>query len=438
MNNLLRISLGVVLVGGAATLVVPDEATGFSTIGGNLGLTQRDFRIYDNFIDAASHNNTQPHANWPGFTEIELACWKAGAEWGSRVFGDGSGDSTQYQIGDGRSNFNYFWNGEASGTGGYNANINSPIAGSSGGVLAYTETPISDGWRIRYYESWTWGDGPDQLNSGEMDMQGIACHELGHALGLGHSSDSSATMYAYANGNGVPNRSIETDDRNGVIFIYAARDVNINPSIDSVSGSLSGGGTCVLTGTNFAASGNEIWLNSSAITNDNAGGEPYKILNVPSTSGGTQISFTVPATGILAGAVHVKAAGGTSHKYLSEGEPFAFGGGGGGNTDQIFLAGTTAAAAGTTAIFSFTGAGASQTAYLLWSLSNAGTTIQGHPFDIGSPWTLGPATTSDPTGAGSWMVTIPQAAAGLTIYLEVGQNDNGTILDSNLLTLTVF
>ncbi|RMH05323.1 MAG: hypothetical protein D6702_00610 [Planctomycetota bacterium] len=436
MKNLLRLSLGLALLGGSATLVVPDEATGFSTIGGNLGLTQRDCRIYDNFTDAAAHNNTQPHPNWPGYTEIELSCWKAMAEWGSRKFGDGSGDSTQFQIGDGRANFNFFWNGEASGVGGYNANINSPIAGSSGGVLAYTETPISDGWRIRYYEAWTWSDGPDQIGPGEMDFQGVATHELGHALGLGHSNDPAATMYAYASGNGVPDRSIEQDDRDGVIFIYGARDNNVNPWIDSVGGSTAPGGTCVLTGGNFSATGNEVWLNSDVLDSSQTGGEPYKITGLASTNGGTQLSFVVPATGIEPGAVHVKAGGGNGHKYLSEGEPFDYGGAG--NTDRIALTGPTVATAGSTVFFDFSGAGANQPTYLLWSLSNAGTTIQGHPFDIGAPWNVGAVTTSDATGAGSWTVQVPQRAAGATVYLEVGQDDNGTILDSNLLTLSIY
>ncbi len=436
MKNLLRISLGVVLVSGTATLVVPDDATGFSVIGGNLSLSQRDFRIYDNFLDAAAHNNTQPDPNWPGYTEIELSAWKAGAEWGGRKFGDGSGDPTQFQIGDGRSNFNFVWNGEASGQGGFNANIISPLSGSSGGVLAYCETPISDGWRIKFYESWIWADGPGQLNSGEMDLQGVCCHELGHALGLGHSNDSSATMYAYASGNGVSDRSIEQDDRNGVIYIYGARDAS-NPSIDSIGGSLQPGGTCVLTGTNYSATGNEIWFNSSVVGSTNTAGEPYKLLNQPSTNGGTQISFTVPSTGILAGAIHVKAAGGTSHKYLSEAEPFDLGGAGGG-ANQIALSGPSGAAAGTTGIFTFTGAGANQQTYLLWSLSNAGTTIQGHAFEIGSPWNVGAITSSDATGAGSYTVQIPPPAAGLTVYIELGQDDNGTILDSNMLTLSIF
>ncbi len=47
----------------------------------------------------------------------------------------------------------------------------------------------------------------------------VATHELGHALGLGHSSDSSATMYAYAHFDGRC-AGLRTDDINAIRTIY--------------------------------------------------------------------------------------------------------------------------------------------------------------------------------------------------------------------------
>ena len=75
-----------------------------------------------------------------------------------------------------------------------------PTHGGSG-VLAFTEAPGSDGWRIRYYSFWLWVDGPGDGFTGannRTDIQGIACHEYGHALGMGHSvAGGNPTMSAF-------------------------------------------------------------------------------------------------------------------------------------------------------------------------------------------------------------------------------------------------
>lgn len=47
--------------------------------------------------------------------------------------------------------------------------------------------------------------------------QGDAAHELGHAIGLGHSSVTTALMYYKQNGTNTP----QSDDINGVNYIYA-------------------------------------------------------------------------------------------------------------------------------------------------------------------------------------------------------------------------
>ena len=116
-----------------------------------LSLGQRDVRLYNNFNGSSANNNTVINQNWPQYDGAELAMWKGGAEWNARAHGDGSGDSTQGTVGSGAADFSFFWNGNASGVGGGNDNIISSLSGSSGGVLAYCETPISNGWRIRFY-----------------------------------------------------------------------------------------------------------------------------------------------------------------------------------------------------------------------------------------------------------------------------------------------
>lgn len=55
--------------------------------------------------------------------------------------------------------------------------------------------------------------------AGTRDLRSILTHELGHALGLGHSADPRATMYA-SNAGGVAWRSLEKDDQDGVCALH--------------------------------------------------------------------------------------------------------------------------------------------------------------------------------------------------------------------------
>ena len=168
------LSLGTVLL-------TPGTSEGYSLIGGQLSQSQRDFRIFNNFTDSDANNNQTPDDQFPGAQGAVMAIWKASVEWGSELHGDGTGDPHQNgSLGSGGANFDVSFQGEATAVGGTNNNIHSELTGSSGGVLAFTETPISDGWRIRYYSGWTWNDGPGTNISG-VDLQGVACHEIGRA-----------------------------------------------------------------------------------------------------------------------------------------------------------------------------------------------------------------------------------------------------------------
>lgn len=292
-------------VGLAAVLLTPASTQGYGLIGGSLGLDQRDVRVFDNFTDYQANDNAAAHPSFPGYTGAELALWKASVEWGSGLHGDGLGDPHQPgDLGSGNANFDPSWQGNATGIGGPNDNIHSELPGSQSGVLAYCEAPISDGWRIRYYSSWTWDDGPGDPPNGAMDLQGVATHEYGHALGLGHSGTVGATMFPTVSGSGVGQRSIEADDVAGIQALYGAKS-SAKPTIQQVAVNPQLG-TVTLTGTNFSPYGNEVWFTNGAPTHPVL--DPIvRVAGVSSSAGGTAITVSIPS-GAGPGDVLVKVA----------------------------------------------------------------------------------------------------------------------------------
>jgi hypothetical protein len=68
------------------------------------------------------------------------------------------------------------------------------------------------------YYTWTIGTSP-----GAYDVQSIATHELGHALGLLDlygDPDSEKTMYGYGSTNDISARDLEPEDEAGIAYIY--------------------------------------------------------------------------------------------------------------------------------------------------------------------------------------------------------------------------
>ena len=272
----------------AAIFTGGNTTEGFSLIGHNLSLTQRDFRVNNNLTAAGANNNNTPHANFPDAQGFVMAVWKGAIEWGSLLHGDGGGDSTQFNgLGSGSANFDPTFQGETDLIGNLGDNICSGLGGNSGGVLAFVEVTGAGNWRMRFYQGWAWSDGPDGIGFSQMDLQSVATHEYGHSIGLGHSGTGAATM-APSIGNGqTSTRSIHSDDINGLRAIYGT----IAAGKPRISGISLAGSTLTITGTNFAASGNEIWFTRE---NNVGNGTPLKALNVPSTGGGTSISVAVP------------------------------------------------------------------------------------------------------------------------------------------------
>lgn len=105
----------------------------------------------------------------------------------------------------------------------------SPSGGGCSGVLAaagiisysLVQTKVVNG--ITFYRAF---EGNLSFNpyascyfNNSCNVQEVATHELGHALGVGHSLDTAATMYAYAHFDGRC-AGLRTDDTNAMRFIY--------------------------------------------------------------------------------------------------------------------------------------------------------------------------------------------------------------------------
>jgi hypothetical protein len=309
-------ALPAIALGVATVLLAPSYGQGFVLLGFQLGLDFRSVRVCNNFTDASANDNTLADPSWPGAKGAPLAIWKACSEWNSELHNlTGNGDPSQPgDIGSGGANFDISWQGKSPVVGGPTDMTHSEISGTNGGVFAYTEgpgggAPNATGWRIRYYQNWTWEDGPStSIVGGAYDLQGIATHEYGHALGLGHSMLNTSTMYAVVLGNGSSWRTIEADDIAGLQAIYGVKDTNNKPKITSISGP---GPAITITGVNFAATDNEVWFTQAEPATSRT---PVKVTNL--TSNGTTIVVNVPA-GVGPGDIQVKKGGVSTADGLS-------------------------------------------------------------------------------------------------------------------------
>jgi hypothetical protein len=292
-KTILPAVLPTLALGGAALLLAPtSELRAFSKIGGSLSTEQRDVRLFNNFLDSTANNNVAMDAQFPGYDGAELAIWKGVIEWSSDPHGDGTGDPLQPVLGNGNANFDPLWCGNANNVGGQNNNIASSLSScGGGGTLAFTETPISDGWRIRFCDEWTWDDGPSTIG-GRWDIQGVMAHEYGHALGLGHTGVSGATMFPSGSPGQTSIRSIHADDIAGIQCVYAVAAAAKPCIVATVADT--GTNTLTIYGTDFGATGNEVWFTSEAATATSA--DPIvRVTGVSSTAGNTVITVTIPA-----------------------------------------------------------------------------------------------------------------------------------------------
>ncbi|GFQ03110.1 metalloendoproteinase 1 [Phtheirospermum japonicum] len=82
------------------------------------------------------------------------------------------------------------------------------------GILAHAFGPPDGRLHFDEDEDWVYGTVKD-----EFDILTVGLHELGHVLGLGHSTDDGAIMWPYV-GSGE-RKGLGKDDKNGIRALYS-------------------------------------------------------------------------------------------------------------------------------------------------------------------------------------------------------------------------
>jgi hypothetical protein len=151
------------------------------------------------------------------------------------------------------------------------------FGGSAGGGMA-----AASEFDMQLDPEWNWTTGP----AIQIDLQSVATHEFGHALGLNHSAQSSAVMYA-SYPSGTDKRTPTADDIAGITAIYGASGgAPTNTPTNTPSGATNTP-TPTKTPTNTPTP-----ANSATPTNTPAPGSTATPTNTPGSGGGGGASPT--------------------------------------------------------------------------------------------------------------------------------------------------
>lgn len=130
-----------------------------------------------------------------------------------------------------------------------------PFDGTNG-VLAHAFFPPPNGGgfsgQVHFDDDELWTDLPQLFGTQPIDLVTVAAHEIGHALGLGHSNVQCALMNPFYNGS---HRYLSQDDIDGIQSIYGNRGTVSSNNANCL------GGTYFIN--NLAVGANVNWQSSN-------------------------------------------------------------------------------------------------------------------------------------------------------------------------------
>jgi hypothetical protein len=139
----------------------------------------------------------------------------------------------------------------------------------------------SDAGDVIFNSSMSW-----QINS-SYDLETVAIHEIGHALGMGHSQITTADMYAYYN---ATKQSLTTDDSSGIQSIYGTRQYDAFNSNGNSNASYLHAANI----TSYLDANDQIAIPSLDMTR--CGQTEWFLVTVPSDTSGTMVATMQSST----------------------------------------------------------------------------------------------------------------------------------------------